>query len=404
MKASKNSKRTVWIIIVAVLAVILCGLLALTVHFSSGDTAETTVPTTTAPAETTTAPVETTTAPVETTVPETTVPETTVPPTTEPVETEPPFLSYNPLTGEGLYEVSEDRPFAVVFNNIKAAQPQYGVGEADILCEILVEGTTRCLGIFYDFDGVTTFGSIRSARPYLVSLAQSFDAIFVHAGRSEECQTYLNTTGWDHIDGVHGSNAGKYYYRDQARKDAGYALEHTMFIKPENVVAYAKKMGCTMTRSGGVSYGWEFTQEPMSAQGETANKITHYFNLGSKGVTSSKSTTMEYNAEDGLYYAYQYGSAYKDAGSGKQLSFRNVLILKASTVSQGDSSGHLTITLTGSGTGYYACDGKLIPIQWSRSSASKPFTFTLEDGTVLNLAEGKTYMGFITGKGVVNYE
>lgn len=401
MKSSIFSKRGVWIAIVAVLAVILCGMLILTVTYGGSDTAETTAATTTAPVETTTVPE--TTVP-ETTVPETTVPETTVPPTTEPVETEPPFLSYNPLTGEGLYEVSENRPYAIVFNNIKAAQPQYGVGEADILCEILVEGTTRCLGIFYDLEDVTSFGSIRSARPYLVSLAQSFDAIFVHAGRSEECQTYLNSTGWDHIDGVHGSNASKYYYRDQDRKAAGYALEHTMFIKPESVIAYAKAMGCTMTRSGGVSYGWEFTQEPVTAAGETANKITHYFNLGSKNTTSSKSTTMEFNAEDGLYYAYQYGSAYKDAGSGKQLSFRNVLILRASTVSQGDSSGHLTITLTGSGTGYYACDGKLIPIQWSRSSASKPFTFTLEDGTVLTLAEGKTYMGFITGKGVVNYE
>ena len=386
MRAYRFAKPLTWILVLCLMAALVgCG----------GQEAVTT----TAPTETAAPTTVPTTAPTETTVPE-----TTAPPATEPAPTEPQFLSYNPLTGEGLYTVSENRPFAIVFNNIKAAQPQYGVGEADILCEILVEGTTRCLGIYHDLEEVETFGSIRSARPYLVSLAQSFDAIFVHAGRSKECQSYLSSTGWDHIDGVHGSNAGKYYYRDQDRLNAGYSLEHTMFIKPEKVVAYAEKMKCTMTRSGGVSYGWSFTEDSAAAGGAPAGNVTVWFNQGKSISKYIKSTSFEFRAEDGLYYASQYGSAYKDAGSGAQLAFRNLVILRAKTVSQGDKSGHLTITLTGSGDGYYACDGALIPIQWSRKSTDEPFTFTLEDGTPLTLSIGKTYLGIITNKGIVEYE
>lgn len=385
MKAAKFARLMAWILIAA----------SLTLCFSGcAEEAEPTVPSTAAPA--------TEPAAVPTTAPtETTVPETTVPPTTEPEPTEPPFLSYNPLTGEGLYEDSENRPYAIVFNNIKAAQPQYGVGEADILCEVLVEGSiTRCLGIYYDLNDVATFGSIRSARPYLVSLAQSFDALFIHAGRSDECQQYLNQTGWDHIDGV--TSDGSYFYRDKDRLNAGYSREHTLFIKPENILKAVQKRKLTLTREGGVSYGWAFGEGSAAANGENAGNVTVWFNRGSSVSKSIKSTSFEYR--DGLYYASQYGSAYKDAGSGQQLAFRNLILLRAATVNQGDKAGHLTITLTGTGTGYYACEGKLIPIQWSRESTKDPFTFTLEDGSPLVLSIGKTYMGITTKKGVVEWE
>lgn len=322
---------------------------------------------------------------------------------TEPEETEPVYVAFNPLTGEGLTEASENRPYAVVFNNIKAAQPQYGCGRADILCEILAEGSvTRCLGVFYDIDDVQTFGSIRSARPYFLHLAQSFDAVLVHAGGSKEAYSLLSSTKWDHIDGVRGSGASKYYYRDKDRLNAGYALEHTLFIKSEDVKAYAEKMGCTLTRDGGVSYGWNFIPGSVTEAGTSAGNVTLYFSQNNK--KSGKSTAFEYNAEDGLYYASQYGKAYVDAGTGAQLTFRNLLVLNAKTVNQGDSSGHLTITLTGTGTGYYACEGKLIEINWSRKSDKDPFTFTTTDGETLTLSVGKTYMGIIPTKGVVDYQ
>ena len=81
-----------------------------------------------------------------------------------------------------------------------------------------------------------------------------------------------------------------------------------------------------------------------------------------------------------------------------------MLILRTAVTYQGDDAGHLTITLTGSGTGYYACDGELIAIKWSRKSATSPFVFTTEDGEELTLAEGKSYIGFVPKKGVVSYE
>ena len=106
------------------------------------------------PAAETTGP-EPTTAPVQTTEPT---------PTPEPT----PELKYvNPLTGEPTAEdLSGKRPIAIMLNNLKAALPQHGVSQADIIYEIPAEGgITRMLAVFQSVDGVGAIGSGRSARP-----------------------------------------------------------------------------------------------------------------------------------------------------------------------------------------------------------------------------------------------
>ena len=136
---------------------------------------------------------ETTSAPPETTVatepPVTEVP-TTVPATTE-AQTEPteeivPELC-NPLTGEPLDAPYTARPYSVMINNMISALPQHGVSQADMVYEVLAEGgITRCFALFTDIQSVEKLGSIRSARPYYVDLAYSYDSIYVHAGGSED--------------------------------------------------------------------------------------------------------------------------------------------------------------------------------------------------------------------------
>lgn len=325
----------------------------------------------------------------------------TEPPTQPP--TEPPVLYTNPLTGEPLDAPMTNRPFAVMLNNIKAAMPQHGVSQADILYEILAEGNiTRCMGIFSDIASVEAIGSIRSARKYYVDIAQSYDCVYVHAGGSYEAYNYMTDIKCDHIDGVQGANASKYYYRDKDRLNSGYSKEHTMFITGPKAIEYATVRKCTLTRTNELNYGLKFDDETLII-GSAANKVKIYFNTGSKPSSSTKSTTMTYNAEDGLYYAYQHGKDYVDGNTGETIAFKNVMILKAKTSTQSDGKLR-TIDLTGSGEGYFVCNGQLIPIQWSRESLYKPFVYTMGNGTPLTLGVGSTYIAVIPTKGVVEYE
>lgn len=329
----------------------------------------------TAPAEPSAEATEATTLPV------------TEAPTTAPTEPEVTEVSGFPcpLTGELLPQKRNNRPFAVTINNIVDAMPQCGIRDADILYEVLAEGgITRTLAIYHDLEKTGPIGSIRSARPYLLDLAMAYDAVYVHAGGSGDAYNDLSETGWDHIDGVRGSNASSYYYRDQDRLSVGYSLEHTLFITGEDVIAYAKERECEMTRPNGVSYGLQFAEEA-APNGVSAKNVTVDF------ASSSKTTGFLYNPDTGLYKASQYGGDYVDGFSGEPMQFKNVLMLTADT--SYDSDGYrVYIDLTGTGEGFFACGGKMVPILWSRENAEAPFVYTLADGTPLTLGVGTSYI------------
>ena len=58
------------------------------------------------------------------------------------------------LTGEPRDpEAVNERPLAVMFNNLEAGCPQYGIEEASIIYEAPVEGRiTRLMGLYEDYD------------------------------------------------------------------------------------------------------------------------------------------------------------------------------------------------------------------------------------------------------------
>ena len=118
---------------------------------------------------------------------------------------------------------------------------------------------------------------------------------------------------------------------------------------------------------------------------------------------TTKSTSFAYHADSGKYTAVQYKADYKDGATGEAVPFTNLLILSADMKTV-DSYGRLAVDLIGSGTGYFVTGGEYVPIKWSRSDINSCFTYTLEDGTALNLSRGTTYVGVIpTNGGSANF-
>ncbi len=358
------------------------------------------------PAEVTTQP---TSEPTETATEPTAAPDTepateaTVEPATEPTEPEPVF--YNPLTGEPMDEVVYARPFAVSLNNSKAAQPQHGIGAADVVYETLIEGETRCLGIYYNLSEETarTIGTIRSARYYFVQIAQSYDAIFVHNGSSSDeeigAKQYFQQTGWEHMDGISTPGADKYYYRDRA--DEGYRYEHTLFIKPQGILDLAAERKFRLESEQPLDYGLTFDDNTVIV-GKTADQITAWFNFSGKpNAKWHKSTTLTYDPAEKVYYASQYGGDYYDGNDDVTISFRNVLVLRTS-IREKEYPELVYVDVVGSGTGYYACNGQVVEINWSRESVTDPFTYTLaSNGKPVTFGVGKTYVAIVPNKATV---
>ncbi len=322
------------------------------------------------------------------------IPSTSATPTPEePTPTPEPIR--NPLTGEVMdKDPGNLRPYAVMINNYKAALPHMGISQADIIYEVLAEGEiTRMMAIFSDITGIEKIGSMRSARPYYIEIARSFDAIYVHAGGSDQAYYDISAKGVNNIDGVRGAYGGEIFFRDPARQDRAY--EHRLITTSDLIAEYLPKFNYrTEHETEDFDYNLSFADEVSMKNYAPATKIDVSFG----GLKNTKFTYT-----DGLYTAEQYGQTLVDGNNNETLKFRNLVILFADHKVL-DNEGRREVTLNTTGTGYFLCDGKMVSITWSRAGDAQPFEYFFEDGSPLTLGVGKSYIGIIPTGSTVTAE
>ena len=292
--------------------------------------------------------------------------------TPEPTPSPTPEPYTNPLTGEVMDEdISMNRPFAIMINNLPPSLPQRGISQAEILYEIPAEGgVTRMLAIFTDISDIASIGTVRSLRPYYAHCAFGYDAIIIHAGGSEAAYSLMSSTGWDHIDGVRETYAAAPFARDPDRIHNG--LEHSLFADGATLMEAIDEKGFSLVHDDeDFDYGLTFTE----------------------------------NADDGLYYASQYGDKYIDENTGEQVSYKNLFFL-STDISIVDGYGRLEVRTTGEGTGWFVTGGKCTEITWERDDEYDQFRYDLADGTEISLGVGHTYVGIMSndGSATVSFE
>ncbi|MCD7829293.1 MAG: DUF3048 domain-containing protein [Clostridiales bacterium] len=312
----------------------------------------------------------------------------------EPEEEAFDWSYINPLTGEATEEdISNNRPIAIMLNNIKQALPQYGNSQADVLYEVPEEGgITRIMALYQDVTDVGTIGTIRSTRPYYVRLAVAADSILVHAGGSTAAynviKDYMEKYGLVDLDYLSkGTRTADIFYRDSSRLASGYASEHTLFTTSDNIQTYLEEHSdeIRLEHKDDYEYVHYFVEDGTPANGDTAESINVSFS-GYKG------TTFTYDSEAGNYKVSEFDSAYVDGTTGSQVSVENVVIIQTTIEALNDAKNHVAVHLTGTGSGYFACNGKYEKITWRKDKAKYTYQFYDEDGNVVDLGVGKTYV------------
>ena len=319
-------------------------------------------------------------------------PTATPSPTPEPTPYNGPV---NPLSGLPIEEewISR-RPVAIMLNNLQEALPQLGQSEADIIYEVPAEGgITRMLGIYQCTEGVGTIGSIRSARPYYLELALGHDAIYIHAGGSEDAYSKINQWGVTALDGVRGpymsNTAGQnLMWRDPERRKT-YSLEHTVVTTGDAVVNQLESYtNLRRDHREGYTYEMNFADDGTPAGGAQALRITVPFSNYKTGV-------FTYDAETGLYMVEEYGEPYVDGNTGEQVGVTNVVVIQTACRYTGDSLGHITVDLSSGGSGYYACGGKWTEIHWSKDFPDGQLHYTDGNGNPVTFGRGHTYVNIV---------
>lgn len=310
------------------------------------------------------------------------------PTVTETVEPSP-SPTEDPHKGEviskltGLYvpeKVGNNRPYAIMFNNIKFASPQSGTSQADILYEAIVEGgITRLMGIF---EQITTdrIGSIRSARHYFVSIADEYDAIFVHFGQTKYALAKIASLGINNLSGLSGIGTTVFY------RDKSIPAPHNAFTSLDGLLKGTKALGYKTKYDNDYEGHYKFYKEDTNLSSNTAvERLTLKF-------SNYTSPYFTYDEKTKCYLRYQFGVPHIDANTKKQLSFKNIIIqfVKEWNI---DRNGYQTMDIeNSSGKGYYITNGKVIKITWEKNEAKRNMRYYNEDGTELTINPGKTYI------------
>lgn len=281
------------------------------------------------------------------------------------------------------------RPVAVMVNNGSYAMPQYGVGQADIIFEIPVEGdATRFMALYGDYTQVPQICPIRSCRYYFPALSQGFDAFYVNWGIDDTMADYLEALNMDQIEGI--TNTGGLFGRDQDRLNQGYSLEHTGYFDGTKLVSYIESQGLRTDLNEdkkGPAFQFNGLEEQLKPEGSDCTSVQINF-----GAQSSQFT---YDAENKVYLKQINGDAQVDGKTGEQLAFTNVFVLETD-ISVRDSVGHKEIDWDGGtdSVGYYVSNGGVQKITWSKdyNNESSYLRFYDESGQEISINRGKSYI------------
>lgn len=286
----------------------------------------------------------------------------------------------------GLYvtkDIGQERPFAVMFNNVKDANPQSGTQEASIVYEALVEGgITRLMGIFEDLHP-DRIGSVRSGRQYFASIADEYDAIFVSYGESSYCTEKISELGLDQISGLKGEGRTVFY------RDTSIKAPHNAFASKEGILKGRQMRKYETLYDVTLNNHFTFKDQEMDINSqEDVNKLTINF-------SRFASPYFNYDKEAKVYKRFQLGGEHIDANSGKQLEFKNIIIQFVDGLSI-DETRNFSFK-EGSGQGYYITNGKAIPVTWTKNEKTRTMVYYDGEGEILSINPGKTYVGIIPG-------
>lgn len=302
-------------------------------------------------------------------------------PTAEPTPTPAPANNTNPLTGETTEtDYNNQRPVAVTLRNGEGSTPQWGVGKADLLVEGVSEGyDTTLTAVFATRNDISKVGPVGKVTDLGLQLVLPLSAVPVHIGKTTYASNLLNVLTYQDMDGLNVGTSGMAF--DSDRYASGYREENCWYTTADLITAGLANY--SMDTTGANMPLFHFEERPAP---ESQNGVNLYITF-----SQTAGAELKYDAATGLYLRHNFdGTPTMDVDSGQQASFKNVLVLYASSGVKDD--GYTRQYDMNGGTGLYLTDGAWQEIRWTKGDATAPLSLTDTSGATLAVNPGKTYL------------
>lgn len=296
------------------------------------------------------------------------------------------FPNHFPLTGMGTKQDISDRAVAVMVNNDPKARPQEGLDKADIVYEILAEGSiTRFLAIFQS-EKPEKIGPVRSSRAYYINLAKGYDSLYIAHGYSPEAKEMLSNGYIDNLNGM-------YYDGTLFKRSSKRVAPHNSYITFDNILKGADQKGYSMKGSP-EPLVFLSEDEQKQLKGTAAGTVTvSYYN-------NNFTVTYEYDADLGKYKRYTSGVQTVSEESGKPVLLENVFIVETQHQTV-DSSGRRNININSGGKAYLLQKGLIRSVEWINENNR---ILPVLNGSKVGFVQGKTWINFVpTNPGLTSF-
>ena len=314
--------------------------------------------------------------------------------TSAPETTAVPKTDYNRLTGiDNLSKKAKGkRPVAIMINNLKGSLPQYGIFDADLMFECVVEGgITRMMAVYADYTKIPKVCSVRSCRYYFPILAQGLDAVYFCFGCNPTLgKDALKKTGIDYFDGS--ENYDTLVFGRDPNRLGKYSKEHTAFVNGEKVPEMLEKYKVrTRYKKDKDDYIFNFRNGKAVSKTECTDVRLNF----SKQYYS----TFSYDSKNKVYLKTHCGNPHMDSVANKQLQYTNVFVLETDVSLYG--SGPLMKINWKGGTGYYISYGTVRKIKWKKADYDSTIVVTNTKGQEIKVNKGNSYIGIVNTGDVV---
>lgn len=300
-----------------------------------------------------------------------------------------------PMTEAEWNERSQFAPIAVMIDNHADAYPHYGLEQADVIYEALVEGgITRFMAVYWRQEA-DRIEPIRSARTPFVIWASELGAWYSHVG-SAETDNAADAAGqmvWWNITDLDESIPGQEvaYYRDHDR----YA-PHNMATSTEDL------------RDLGDWLGFDVAEYPEQwLYKENGQGTANLPDAGGIEVNFSSQrlfygvTQWHWDSKSNTYLRFANGGPAEDAETGKQLSAANVIVMAAQSYEL--ETTHVVYEQIGEGPVQVFLDGKVIEGTWRKPDREARTRFYDRSGKEIALNRGRTFISLVPLDALVEY-
>ncbi len=278
-------------------------------------------------------------------------------------------------------------PVAVMIDNHFDAWPNYGLSQANIVYETLVEGNfTRFMAIYTpqknNNETITKIGPIRSARPYFLRLVKELDALYAHSGGSPQALQEIEELDINNLEEIAWWGPD-YFWRVYSRQ-----APHNLFTS-NNKLAQAV-IDWELAENTPSYKAWKFNDNLENNNYLDAHKIKINFS-----ANDDYDAVYKYNTTTETYFRWQGKQKHIDALTNQQIEANNIIIQFVPKEKILDSEGRIDLKLIGSGKALIFRNGQQIEVKWKKLNINSRTMFYDKNNNEIEFKRGNIWIEIV---------